>query len=400
MGIKVVSLFGGIECGCEALERVGIEIESYHSSEIDKYAIQTANKNHPYIIQMGDVRNWKSWDVDWGSINLLLAGFPCQSWSLAGKQGGDTDPRGKLMWVMLDILNHIRKLNPDVKFLFENVRMKGEFLHYINNAIGVKPILINSSLVSAQNRERYYWTNIGEIYYDIFGIGQCVISQPKDKKIYLNDIIEPNVDIKYFLSERLIKGFLKKTNNFSGKFKVKNLKEKGNCLTSSMAKMSRTDNYVYDDIPEGIYNLPRGNNEGGLRYEGKKAPSLTINSWEHNNVLLIKEATSKGYVEIPPGCGIDLSYPESKTRRGRKMQNKANCLMANGQELYYYDGLGIRRLTPIECERLQTLPDNYTEGISDTQRYKCCGNGWTVDVIAHILKELKIELEKEKENQT
>jgi DNA (cytosine-5)-methyltransferase 1/DNA (cytosine-5)-methyltransferase 3A len=176
--MNVLSLFDGISGGRVALERANITVDKYYASEIDKWAIAISKKNYPDIIQLGDINNWRTWDIDWKSIDLLFAGFCCQSWSQAGKQQGDKDPRGALMWVMLDIFNHIKTLNPNVYFLFENVKMKKEFLDYVNKAIGCESILINSALVSAQNRQRNYWTNIPNV------------TQPEDKRIYLKDIIE------------------------------------------------------------------------------------------------------------------------------------------------------------------------------------------------------------------
>ena len=172
MGINVLSLFDGCSCGRVALEKLGIKVDKYYSSEIEKHAIAITQHNFPDTIQLGDITKWREWNIDFSTIDILFAGFCCQSWSMSGKQLGDKDPRGKLMWDMLDILKHIRKLNPNIKFLFENVRMKKEFKDYIDAAIGCEGILINSALLSAQNRNRNYWTNI-----PIKGL-------PEDKNIY------------------------------------------------------------------------------------------------------------------------------------------------------------------------------------------------------------------------
>ena len=161
--INVMSLFGGIECGRIALDRENIGINKYYSSEICKDAIKVADGNYSDIIQLGDITKWKEWDINWGSIDLLLAGFPCQSWSLAGKQKGILDERGKLVYCMIDILSEIRKTNPNVKFLFENVKMKPEYLDFLNEKIGVYPLRFNSKDVSAGMRDRYYWTNIENV---------------------------------------------------------------------------------------------------------------------------------------------------------------------------------------------------------------------------------------------
>ena len=179
--MNVLSLFNGMGFGRMALDTLGVDVDKYYSSEIDKYANQAAQALFPDTIQIGDVTKWREWDIDLGSIDLLIAGFPCQAWSMAGKQKGDSDPRGALVHDLIDIWNEIRKHNPNMKFMFENVRMKKEFLDYINDLFGVDPICINSALVSAQNRNRYYWTNIDGV------------EQPEDKRVVLADVIEGGV---------------------------------------------------------------------------------------------------------------------------------------------------------------------------------------------------------------
>lgn len=181
--MNALSLFNGMSFGMMALESLGLKVDSYYSSEIDKYANQATKALYPEIIQIGDVTKWRKWCLDLGSIDLLLAGFPCQAWSPAGKQDGDDDPRGALVHDLIDIWQEINKQRlaqgkKPVKFMFENVKMKKQFLDYINNLFGVEPILINSALVSAQDRKRYYWNNTG-----------CT-EQPEDMHIYLNDIFE------------------------------------------------------------------------------------------------------------------------------------------------------------------------------------------------------------------
>jgi len=284
MGIKVLSLFDGISAGQLALQRSNINVESYYASEVDKYAIQIANKNFQNTIQLGDITKWTDWDIDFSSIDLIIGGSPCQGFSFAGKQLNFEDPRSKLFFDFVNILNHIRVLNPKVKFLLENVRMKQEYQDVITEFLGVSPIQINSSLLSAQNRVRLYWTNIDNI------------TQPDDKGIILKDIIIDNVEDKYYLTAEAID------------------------------YMSRLRN-----------GKPR---------------------WEyHKNPLNGKSAclTANMYKGVPYGVLRELK----------------------------------RKLTPIECERLQTFPDDYTKGISNSQRYKALGNSWTVDVIAHIFKNLK-----------
>ena len=180
--INVLSLFDGISCCHLALDRAGISVDKYYAAEIDKYAITITQANYPDTIQMGSVTEWQDWDINWSSIDLVTGGFPCQAWSVAGKQMGDKDERGALFWVMLDIMKKVLRANPRAKFLMENVKMKKEFEQYITHhteaALGkVYKTLINSALVSAQNRQRYYWTN-------------WTVTQPEDKGIVLADILE------------------------------------------------------------------------------------------------------------------------------------------------------------------------------------------------------------------
>lgn len=175
--MKVLSLFDGISCGRVALERSGINVDKYYAAEIDKNAAFIAAKNWPDNIQLGDVTKWRDWPIDWASIDLLIGGSPCQGFSFAGKQLAFNDPRSALFFVYVDILNHIRSVNPNIKFLLENVKMKKEHLAVISETLGVEPIFINSDLVSAQSRQRFYWCNWN-------------VTQPQDKGILLNDILE------------------------------------------------------------------------------------------------------------------------------------------------------------------------------------------------------------------
>src|SRR5690554_8051032 len=174
-GINVLSLFDGMSCGRIALERAGIKVNNYFASEIDKHAIKVTQHNYPDTIQLGSVTEIKGTDLP--QIDLLIGGSPCQGFSFAGKQLNFDDPRSKLFFVYVDILNHIRSVNPEIKFMLENVKMKKEYLAVISEQLGVEPVFINSALVSAQNRQRYYWAN-------------WEFGQPEDKGIVLADILE------------------------------------------------------------------------------------------------------------------------------------------------------------------------------------------------------------------
>ena len=295
--MKVLSLFDGMSCGQIALNRIGIKPDTYYASELDKHAIKVTQANYPSTVQLGDVTKWRDWDIDWAGIDLLIGGSPCQGFSFAGKQLAFKDPRSALFFEYVNILNHIRKHNPDVKFLLENVRMKKEFLDVISGQLGVEPVCINSSRLSAQNRVRYYWAN-------------WEFGQPEDKAVVLADIIESGVVDR----------------------------DKSFCIDANYFKGGNIKSYFEKNRRQLVFIIqtPRGFNKGGSKALDGKTPSLTANSWHHNNHLT--------------------------------------------------DGDKYRKLTPVECERLQTVPDNYTAHVSNTQRYRMLGNGWTVDVIAHIFK--------------
>lgn len=300
--MNVLSLFDGMSCGQIALERAGVKVSKYYASELDKYAITVTQANYPDTVQLGDVTRWSDWDFDWAGIDLLIGGSPCQGFSFAGKQLAFDDPRSKLFFVYVDILNHIQSANPEVKFLLENVRMKKEYLDVISEQLGVEPVLINSSLVSAQNRQRYYWAN-------------WEFGQPEDRGLVLADILEAEVD-PVFLSK------------------------------------------PHPDYEGGSQLNPHYKSQANTVHDVEKK-SPTICAGTHGYAM--------GHIRYNPAAIV-----------GRK---RVKALQAvDGKDIYY------RKLTPTECERLQTVPDNYTAHVSNTQRYKMLGNGWTVDVIAHILK--------------
>ena len=292
--VNVLSLFDGCSMGRLALERAAIPVKQYFASEIDKYAITIAKKNFPNTIHLGDVTTVRGEDLE--PIDLLIGGSPCQGFSFASKgRLNFDDPKSKLFFEYVRIL---KEFKPKY-FLFENVRMKQECQDIISEYLGVKPIAINSRLVSAQNRVRLYWTNIP-------------VDMPEDKGIVLKDIIEKeNPSFKYY-----------------------KLKE------------------YYNDK---IYN------KDGCHQVG--------------------EADIKGYDIIKRVYGIYGKAPALTTMQGGHREPKIACS----------DKIHWRKLTPLECERLQTLPDGYTDkGVSNSQRYKMLGNGFTVDVIAHILKSILI----------
>lgn len=187
--MNVLSLFDGKSSGYTALELAGIPVTNYYSAEINKYAIQVSQAIHPYQYRLGDVTKWREWDLDWEKIDLVIAGSPCQGFSFAGGQLAFDDPRSALFFEFEDILNHIKSLNPDVKFLLENVKMKKIHEQVITSKLGVEPVEINSALISAQNRNRLYWCN-------------WVVKQPESKKVNFGNIREWNAKDNFYYSEK------------------------------------------------------------------------------------------------------------------------------------------------------------------------------------------------------
>lgn len=276
--LTVLSLFDGMSCGQIAISQLTSDY-IYFASEIDKYAMEIAQKNFPNTKQLGDITNVISERLP--KIDLLIGGSPCQSFSFAGKQLNFDDTRSNLFFEYVRVLE---ETNPKY-FLFENVNMKKESRDIISHYLGCEPIEINSNLVSAQNRKRLYWTNI-----PFNGI--------VESNVQIKDIVDFNgvVEDKYYLSEA----------------RISHRKSK------ETAKKFRTTPYLTATLP--------------------KCPTLT--------------------------------------KRYHKMGNTDPMVM---------DSRGPRKLTPQECEALQTVPLGYTEGVSNTQRYAMLGNGWTVEVIRQLL---------------
>lgn len=367
--MRVLSLFDGIACGYEALQRAWIPIDVYYASEIDKYAIQIAQKNHPDIIQLGDVCEIKG-GGNLKDIDLIMWGSPCQGFSIAGKMLNFNDPRSKLFF---EFVRLVKEIKPKY-FLLENVKMKKEWIDIISSELWVQPIEINSGLVSAQNRRRLYRTNIPGV------------SQPKDKGILLKDILQHEVDEKYMFSKE------RRERIVNWKYDIlKRLEDKeGKCAT-----LVTNGGGNHEKKIEVSYSPGSREFESNWRKDDK-VPTLLARDYKDPKVVKIpnelveivdgevriKQATKKGYIVAEEGDGISFSFNDSSSSRSRMGEGKANTLTCNWDSSVY-SGV-IRKLTPIECERLQTLPDNYTAWVSDSQRYKALGNWRTVDVIAHI----------------
>lgn len=325
----VVAPFNGISCGRVAGERVGLKFDKYVSYEIDKYANTVAKKNYPNDIYLGDV--FEADFKKYKGADLLLGGSPCTYWSIA-KQGRETTSEGFGFELFKQYVRCLEETQAKY-FLYENnysihQNIKDEISRYL----GVQPIMINSSLVSAQNRKRCYWTNIPGV------------EQPKDKGIMLNSILENEVDEKYYIST-----------------------DKALYICNAEAKKKKI--------------LYIGSDSQGNRVYSIHGKSVTITAqgggWGAKTGLYWFPCITPGRLE--------------KRQNGQRFkENNAKFYTLTTQDTHGVLTQGrIRRLTPLEAERLQTLPDNYTACVSEAQRYKGIGNGWTVDVIAHILSYLK-----------
>ena len=352
--MNVLSLFDGMSCGRIALDRAGFDVDQYYASELDKYAIQVTQANWSDTIQLGDVTKWREWDIDWSSIDLLIGGSPCQGFSFAGKQLAFDDPRSKLFFVYVDILNHIRSLNPEVKFMLENVKMKKEYLDVISEQLGVQPVFINSSLVSAQNRQRYYWAN-----WD-FG-------QPEDRGIVLADILEHD-DVGSTPAA------------IRGRYIVDGKRQDGKMLTQQILE-------VKSDQKTNALTTVQKDNVVTLMKHGRYPLINLAESDGRDPEILINESATKN----DKAYSLTASYNGAVAWNSieKKQRTMIPYAESNEKAPNNYNGLSYRKLTPVECERLQTVPDNYTDCVSNTQRYKMLGNGWTVDVVVHIFKEMQ-----------
>jgi DNA-cytosine methyltransferase len=293
--MNILSLFDGMSCGQIALNRVGIKYDKYFASEIDENGIQVTMDNYPNTTQLGDVTKIISSNLP--QIDLLIGGSPCQGFSFAGKQLNFNDPRSVLFFEFVRLKNECKPKY----FLLENVKMRKDFQDIISGYLGVEPIEINSSTVSAQDRKRLYWTNIPNI------------TQPTNKNIYLKDVLDIFVDDSLFLSDTIASRY----------FTVPcTINKNKSCVIGKLS--NHQGDRIFDINCKGSSLSASGGNNGA------------------------------------GGCNIIHDPTTNK----------------------------LRKLSVSECERLQTVPENYTKLAKKTQRYKMLGNGWTVDVISHIFKNI------------
>lgn len=347
--MTVLSLFDGMSCGQIALREAGIKVDQYFASEIDRHAISQTQLNFPDTIQLGDVKTVSGYDLP--KIDLVLGGSPCQGFSLAGKQLNFDDPRSKLFFEFVRVLNEVRQVNPSVKFLFENVRMRKDYEAIISEHLGVQPVRINSSLVSAQNRLRLYWSNIR------VKDGYTDIPQPDDRGIFLKDILIDDIDERYYLKEdreKLTRWF-DKVIMTGGRSYGKSKHSHDVCV--AMRGRPQEDGTVHQQLEP--------------RADGK---TNALTSVQKDNLIISGTfRTFKG----------DYGFREIKSGKAGTVPARARN-DGSGQNVVLLGGGRIRRITPKECAILQTVPPWYKWECSDTQAYKMLGNGWTIEVIKHI----------------
>lgn len=363
--MNVLSLFDGMACGMLAMQKVGINVTRYVAYEIDKYAVQTSSHNFPMIEHRGDV--FQADFTEFRGFDFLVGGSPCTYWSIAQKNNRETEASG-MGWELFS--QYVRALHESQPkwFVYENNKSMSKAIRTsIDEAFGFEAVCINSALVSAQNRQRLYW--VGKRNED-GTYSKVHVEQPEDLGLLLKDVL----DSAYAWQDKA--------------FCVTATEYKGSNPRQTLTKHRRT--MVAEPVPHPV---------------PVDCPALRV-----------REATAKGYVDIEPGDCVDMTMPNSKTRRGRSMKDKCNCVMTGCQYYQYCGTLSkpiyevkdgmiaindkqypiklvdgyyiLRKLSVIECMRLQTVPMWFQWTVSDTQAYKMLGNGWTVDVIAHILNSL------------
>ena len=454
--INMLSVFNGMGCAEIALIECGIKYNMVYTSEIDKHALNQTRLNFPNDIELGDVR-----DIDVSKlerIDLFVGGSPCQSFSFAGKRKGmatkcseeiytldkylqlkadgfEFEGQSYLFWEYMRILTDIRKYNPNVLFLLENVEMGSKWERVLSEAIGVYGVHINSALVSAQNRKRIYWTNIRVRQEGLFGELHPDIPQPADRGILLKDILEKEVPEKYYLSDKMLNYFDKIAANFNnGKVNIRDENDKATTITASCKSVDISDNFVidtngriddkktgtltarywkgtdnYSSNPYIVTMRGRGENNDQQLEPNYTRKTNTITSVQKDNLVMqLNPSKESGGLQpyqqnrvydpngICPCLNTDsrphaiLELNERQQRNLKSENEKADTFLstswkgsqANGMTLV--NQTRIRRLTPTECARLQTIPDWYIWACSDTQQYRMLGNGWTVAVIMHI----------------
>jgi len=384
--MNILSLFDGCSMAYQALKAAGLPITNYYASEIDRYSEQISRKNFPDIIRLGDVCEVKGDALP--DIDLLIGGSPCQGFSFAGKQLNFEDPRSKLFFEFVRLLGETRPR----WFLLENVRMKKEHQDVITSYLDVEPIMINSALVSAQNRVRLYWTNIPGI------------EQPEDRGIVLRDILED--DATEPMLSNIYGGFgEKEPRTHTGKsVTIRTAAGGGHIPSVTLKPVPRSEEIKPEWEPKHTKNYMQWDVKGkGHKSQDQRAyypdgkHGTLPSQGGGSKVKVLVDAPNPSATKEGKAYSLTASYFKAVAWNSieKKQRTMIPCEKCNGESLpNTHNGVRYRKLTPIECERLQTLPDNFTEGVSNTQRYKMIGNGFTVAVIAYILGNIKLKTNK------
>jgi len=320
--MKVLSLFDGISCGRKALENIGIEVEKYYTSEIDRYASAITRYNYPDVVELGDINNI---DIDYIKtlgLDLVMGGSPCQDLSLAWKGAGLAGERSGLFYKFVEIL---KAIEPKY-FLLENVRMKQEYEDIITDLMGVDPLYIDSKDYSAQTRKRLYWTNIERSF-------ELGYEAPKSRQV-ISDIMECEVEEKYYLSKKMEDCINKYPSDIS-----KDITKKSNCIISTYNNLNKSSTVLR------VGQI--GNGGQGERIYSTQGKSITLSS-DGGNKTGLYEASERIRRLTPTECERMQGLPDNYTKYG-------------------------------------IIDDKQVE-ISDTQRYKAIGNGWQVDTVIEIFK--------------
>ena len=446
--MKVLSLFDGMACGMIAMNLAGVDVESYDAYEIDKYAVKTAQHNFPMIREHGDV--FAADFTQYEGIDFMVGGSPCTYWSIAQTKNRETVASGIGWELFSQYVRALHEAKPKY-FIYENNKsMSKEIRASIDKEFGFEAVCINSALVSAQNRQRLYW--VGKRNAD-GTYSKVNVKQPDDRGILLRDILEqrtPWHDKAYTLTTRC-----------NGAIPSDTLKRHRHTMVAEPVCVAERGRYIGDDgeVEQHLEarNDGKTNTLTTVQKDNQVAVPIRIGTIENDaknhkfdsqqyrvyspdgkGVTLcgnggglgaktglyavpmrVREATKRGYVDIEPGDCVDLAMPKSKTRRGRAMRNKANCLTTSCDFYEYCGTLDmpiyqvrdgritikgetypiklrdgcyiIRKLTVRECMRLQTVPETYEFPVSNSQAYKMLGNGWTCEVIAHLIRSALME---------
>ena len=441
--MKVLSLFDGMACGMIAMNLAGVDVESYDAYEIDKYAVKTAQHNFPIIREHGDV--FAADFTQYEGVDFMVGGSPYTYWSIAQTKNRETVASGIGWELFSQYVRALHEAKPKY-FIYENNKsMSKEIRASIDKEFGFEAVLINSALVSAQNRQRLYW--VGKRNAD-GTYSKVNVEQPDDSGILLRDILETGIawqEKSYNLTTRC-----------NGAIPSDTLKRHRHTMVAEPVCVAERGRYIGDDgeVEQHLEarNDGKTNTLTTVQKDNQVAVPIRIGTIENDaknhkfdsqqyrvyspdgkGVTLcgnggglgaktglyavpmrVREATKQGYVDIEPGECVDLAMPESKTRRGRAMRNKANCLTTSCDFYEYCGTLDmpiyqvrdgritikgetypiklrdgcyiIRKLTVRECMRLQTVPETYEFPVSNSQAYKMLGNGWTCEVIAHLIR--------------